>query len=59
MVLALTITISLLPFLILISYMLRIATITKHTLAVGPFILRETDKVKAVDWDDHSSDPDK
>ncbi len=51
LVIALAATISLLPFLILISYVLRIATITKHTLAIGPFILRETDKVEEVDWD--------
>lgn len=44
-------TISLLPFLILISYVLRIATVTKSTLAIGPFILRETDEVKEVEWD--------
>jgi hypothetical protein len=51
LVIALAATISLLPFLILISYVLRIATVTKHTLAIGPFILRETDEVKEVDWD--------
>jgi hypothetical protein len=50
LVIAAAITISLLPFLILISYIVRIATITKHTLANGPFILRETDKVEEVEW---------
>ena len=35
-------TLSLLPFLILISFVLRIATVAQRTLAVGPFVLRET-----------------
>ncbi|OKY77443.1 MAG: putative membrane protein [Candidatus Methanohalarchaeum thermophilum] len=43
-------TVSLLPFLILLSYVLRIATITKHTLSIGPFILRETEEVEEVEW---------
>lgn len=51
LVIALAATISLLPFLILISYVLRIATVTKHTLAIGPFILRETEEVEEVEWD--------
>ena len=41
---------SLLPFLILISYVVRITNITKHTLSIGPFILRETDEVEEVEW---------
>ncbi|MFW5735909.1 MAG: hypothetical protein ACOCXB_00990 [Halanaerobium sp.] len=49
-IIALTTTISLIPFLILISYVVRIATITKHTLSIGPFILRETDEVEEVEW---------
>ncbi|MFC7069602.1 hypothetical protein [Halobaculum lipolyticum] len=32
----------LLPFAILLSYVLRIATVTKRTLSIGPFTLRET-----------------
>ena len=31
------------PFLILLSYVLRIASVTKRTLAIGPFTLRDTD----------------
>lgn len=50
LVVALAATISLSPFLILISYVLRITTITKYTLSIGPFILRETDKVEEVEW---------
>ena len=36
--------ISLLPFVLLLSYMLRIATVTQRTLAMGPFVLRRTDR---------------
>jgi hypothetical protein len=32
-----------LPFLILLAYVLRIATVTKRTLSIGPFTLRRTD----------------
>ena len=39
---AATTTLSLLPFTILLAYMLRIVTVTKRTLSIGPFILRET-----------------
>ena len=34
---------SLVPFALLLAYILRIATVTKRTLSIGPFILRETD----------------
>ncbi|MFB6084776.1 MAG: hypothetical protein ABEJ94_11095 [Halorientalis sp.] len=47
---ALSITISLLPFAILLSYILRIVTVTKRTLAIGPFVLRETDRERDLDW---------
>jgi hypothetical protein len=43
--------VTLLPFLILLTYVLRIATVTKHTLSIGPFILRETDDVAEVEWE--------
>jgi len=49
-VIALASTVSLAPFLILIAYILRIVTVTKHTLSIGPFILRETEDVKEVEW---------
>ncbi|GAA0536568.1 hypothetical protein ABNG02_11985 [Halorubrum ejinorense] len=35
---------SLVPFALLLAYILRIATVTKRTLSIGPFILRETDE---------------
>jgi hypothetical protein len=34
-------TVGLLPFALLLSYILRIATVAKRTLAIGPFILRD------------------
>jgi hypothetical protein len=34
----------------LLAYVVRIATVTKHTLSVGPFILRESDDVTEVEW---------
>ncbi|MBV0900523.1 hypothetical protein [Haloarcula salina] len=51
LILAATTTLSILPFTILLSYILRIVTITKRTLSIGPFILRETDRSVDVDWD--------
>ena len=51
LVIALAATVAVFPFMILLSYVLRIATITKHTLSIGPFILRETDDVAEVEWD--------
>ena len=44
-------TLAVLPFMLLIAYVMRIATVTKHTLSIGPFILRETDDVSEVEWD--------
>jgi len=54
-IVALTSTVSVLPFLVLLAYVLRIATVTKHTLSIGPFILRETDQVEEVEWEDGGS----
>ena len=36
-------TLALLPFALLLAYVLRIATVAKRTLAIGPFILRGRD----------------
>ena len=41
---ALGISVALVPFFILGSYILRIATVAKRTLAIGPFVLRETEQ---------------
>lgn len=49
-VIAAAATISLIPFLILLAYVMRIATVAKHTLSIGPFILRETEDVTEVEW---------
>lgn len=37
-------TVTVLPFLLLVSYILRVATIAKRTLAIGPLILRESQR---------------
>ncbi|RKD88089.1 hypothetical protein [Halopiger aswanensis] len=39
------------PFAIFLSYILRIVTIAKWTLAIGPFVLRETDRGSDVEWE--------
>jgi hypothetical protein len=39
--------ITLSPFIILLSFIFRIATVAQRTLAMGPFILRETEEVAA------------
>ncbi|WP_436347284.1 hypothetical protein [Natronorubrum sp. FCH18a] len=39
------------PFAIFLSYILRIVTVAKWTLAIGPFILRETDRGSDVEWE--------
>jgi len=36
-------TVAVAPFAILLAYILRIATVTKRTLAIGPFVLRHMD----------------
>jgi len=54
-IVAVTSTVSVLPFLVLLAYVLRIATVTKHTLSIGSFILRETDRVEEVEWDEGES----
>jgi len=35
------VAVALVPFILLLSYVLRIATVAKRTLAIGPFVLRE------------------
>lgn len=39
------------PFAIFLSYILRIVTVVKWTLAIGPFILRETDRGSDIEWE--------
>ncbi|QLG29431.1 hypothetical protein HUG10_05950 [Halorarum halophilum] len=45
------VTVALVPFFLLTSYVLRIATVAKRTLAIGPFILRDTDRSEDIDWE--------
>ncbi|WP_049900253.1 hypothetical protein [Halococcus agarilyticus] len=37
-------TVSLLPFLLLLTYIIRVATVAKRTLAIGPLILRDSQR---------------
>jgi hypothetical protein len=48
-------TVSMLPFLVLLAYVPRIATVAKRTLSIGPFILRDTDRVASVARSDDGS----
>ena len=45
------IAISSLPFLYLAVYILRLTTLSKRTLAVGPFILRNSERSTEIEWD--------
>lgn len=42
----------LLPFAVVLAYVLRILTMMKRTLAIGPFVLRETDQLESVRYDE-------
>lgn len=44
LVIGLALTITLTPFFLLIAYVIRIATVAKRTLAIGPFILRDSER---------------
>ena len=46
---AATYVVVLLPFTVLLAYLLRILTVVKRTLDIGPFILRETEADKVTD----------
>ena len=51
-------TVAVFPFAVLLAYVVRIATVTKRTLSIGPFILRETDRSVDLDWDTATVDDD-
>lgn len=53
-VVALTSTIAVAPFLLLIAFVLRIATMAKRTLAIGPFILRDSSRGEEINWSNDS-----
>ena len=40
-----------LPFLFLTAFILRLVTITKRTLAIGPFILRSAGRSGNIEWE--------
>ncbi|MFC4438747.1 MULTISPECIES: hypothetical protein [Natrialbaceae] len=44
-------TLALVPFFLLAAYVLRIATISKRTGSLGPFILRRAERTEAIDWE--------
>lgn len=52
LVVSVAVAFALTPFMILLAYILRIATIAKRTLAVGPFILRETEETEEISWEE-------
>ncbi|MEF8852244.1 MAG: hypothetical protein V5A44_02750 [Haloarculaceae archaeon] len=45
------VAVAVLPFALLVAYVLRIASVAKRTLAVGPFVLRDADRSADIDWD--------
>ena len=45
-------TLALVPFLLLAAYVLRIATVSKRTGSLGPFILRRAERTEAIDWEE-------
>ena len=45
-------TLTLVPFAILLAYLLRVLTVVKRTLAIGPFILRETKRAGEIRWNE-------
>jgi hypothetical protein len=44
-------TVCSLPFFLLGAYIIRLATIARRTLAIGPFILRESGRSDTIDWE--------
>jgi len=51
-----SVAVSLLPFALLFSFILRIVTVAKRTLSIGPFILRETDRSSDLDRGETETD---
>lgn len=49
---AATSTVAVSPFLLLAAYVVRLATVARRTLSVGPFILRESERVEELDWEE-------
>ncbi|WP_135823927.1 hypothetical protein [Halorussus ruber] len=51
LVTSLATAIAIVPFMLLLSYILRIATVAKRTLSIGPFVLRNVDRSDELDFD--------
>lgn len=41
------------PFFLLATYIVRIGTIVQRTLAIGPFVLRESQRSEEIDLENH------
>lgn len=52
LVVCVAVTIGTAPFIVLLAYILRIATVAKRTLAVGPFTLRHTGESDEIHWEE-------
>ncbi|UPV76277.1 hypothetical protein M0R89_03210 [Halorussus limi] len=44
-------TVAVVPFMLLLSFILRIATVAKRTLSIGPFVLRNVDRSDELDFE--------
>ena len=51
-VVAALVTVTIAPFAILVASVLRIGAVARRTLAIGPFIRRDTDRSAEIDRDD-------
>ncbi|WP_411966897.1 hypothetical protein [Haloferax sp. YSSS75] len=51
LVVALVTAVSLSPFAVLAAYVLRILTVAKRTLSIGPFVLRSETRDENLDWE--------
>ncbi|MFC7202181.1 hypothetical protein ACFQJC_01530 [Haloferax namakaokahaiae] len=51
--------VSLAPFAILAAYVLRIATVAKRTLSIGPFVLRTETREDNLDWEGSDEEADR
>ncbi|WP_276298900.1 hypothetical protein [Halorussus lipolyticus] len=51
LVTSLAVTVATVPFMLLLSYILRIATVAKRTLSIGPFVLRNVNRSDELDFD--------
>lgn len=52
LIVCLAVTLGVMPFMILFAYILRIATVAKRTLAMGPFTLHETEETEEIQWEE-------